>query len=779
MDEKRQSQEQPKTVLGLAHIFETKQLQNTSASASGALRRETTRDTRGITRDTTRDTTAETMGITRQTTTNTTRETTNTTTNTHASNTTKPTPKPKPTFLSQHHHNHHNHHHQNHQQNNQRQRRITVTLSESRDQPKSTFSSNRNFSKSSPNLSIFDSEENGPNEPESESESNSQSKSLLIKNEIFSTEISFYCDLLVLNDLYAQTLRIKSNILPLPDWTLLFNGLDAIITTSYALIESMASPHPSLALRQPVVDYVRFNPAVLVLRPDLDFSSLFEDAFGEMEVVYAKYCKNNEAALLKVAEYTSHPETYPLLNQHLAKTRLEMQGKTTAWDLSSLLVKPFQRILKYPLLLTRLAECGGCSKSVCERAQSVAKHINDVKKRRDVAEKYVSGTKSVNVMHGISKKWNRSTQILKQIGSAVDDPDDTLFKAQIRRFESLQALLPALDKHVAAWTKAATGYRDVHVSLCGALETLYVEAGARARAAKGGDLYEDVKTYRKAWTTIPAPDHACREIQRDIAAVMGVFKAPESLVRKRLVKKLDRDRVEGMLGRGEKVDKGDRESADEYVDIHLLLGEEVPLFCGLVEEAVLGIAARINSVQAAFYGSVRERIEEVARRYVLEEGGVKGDFVAAMNRDALVAARTIGVLEKWTDGVWSASGMWTGLEGVGAGAVGGEEKRKIFDVGEDVLIELDDSTFTERKAVSASAKSSMMSLLVPTPSNHFLVRALFPFEAEMAEEVSIYPDEIILVDGGIERDGSTEWWYGRVQDTQRQGWFPYNFVERI
>ena len=29
----------------------------------------------------------------------------------------------------------------------------------------------------------------------------------------------------------------------------------------------------------------------------------------------------------------------------------QMQGKTTSWDLGSLLIKPVQRVLKYPLLL--------------------------------------------------------------------------------------------------------------------------------------------------------------------------------------------------------------------------------------------------------------------------------------------------------------------------------------------------------------------------------------------------------------------------------------------
>ena len=46
-------------------------------------------------------------------------------------------------------------------------------------------------------------------------------------------------------------------------------------------------------------------------------------------------------------------------------------------------------------------------------------------------------------------------------------------------------------------------------------------------------------------------------------------------------------------------------------------------------------------------------------------------------------------------------------------------------------------------------------------------------------------DDIITVDGNIERNGSTEWWWGVVVNEAKsglglkQGWFPCNFVERL
>ncbi len=84
-----------------------------------------------------------------------------------------------------------------------------------------------------------------------------------------------------------------------------------------------------------------------------------------------------------------------------------MQGKTNAWDLASLLVKPFQRVLKYPLLFKRLAEAldpvsdqneWNDTKTATDNLENVAEIINQVKKRKDVVDKYVQGKQSLNVM---------------------------------------------------------------------------------------------------------------------------------------------------------------------------------------------------------------------------------------------------------------------------------------------------------------------------------------------------------------------------------------------
>ena len=226
------------------------------------------------------------------------------------------------------------------------------------------------------------------------------------------------------------------------------------------------------------------------------------------------------------------------------------------------------------------------------------------------------------------------------------------------------------------------------------------------------------------------------------------MRGPTHLIKKRASKKLDHDRVSALQAKSEKVEKADRDSAAEYMDIHVQLCEDLPLFFAEVGEIVRIVANEFIKVQSVLYESVCIAIRPVYSRFHIEgfhdelgggyggggevgesERRIRGDYEAAMavGRDAYQTAIQIGILEKWCGDVWSVEGRWMGVDvaaaslaagasrnglgflkaiGGGGSIVGRKESnqsigqaatstggppRPVQDIGENVLIELGDS----------------------------------------------------------------------------------------
>lgn len=146
-----------------------------------------------------------------------------------------------------------------------------------------------------------------------------------------------------------------------------------------------------------------------------------------MESTYGEYCKDHDAAIQKVQELSEKGDSR--IKQFLKECQMELQGRTGAWDLGSLLIKPVQRVLKYPLLvkvrfvfnvqqLLKMTlpdhEDYKHLEKVLQDLEKTAENINELKKRKELVEKYVDGKGPHNVIHGLTKKINRTTQQVRR-----------------------------------------------------------------------------------------------------------------------------------------------------------------------------------------------------------------------------------------------------------------------------------------------------------------------------------------------------------------------------
>ena len=187
---------------------------------------------------------------------------------------------------------------------------------------------------------------------------------------------------------------------------------------------------------------------------------VFLDTLPRIQEVSSRYCVRHHRAILRLQELE------PTLKTYLSECANLSHGRTTAWDLASLLIKPVQRCLKYPLLLDQLLAAtpeDHPDRPHLQRAYSemllVAEHINENKKRTDLVTRIVSKEKpghrrdtSRSVSDSLSKKLRRTSQRTRNaFETAPDRNGDEMFDALVALVHSTRTGAQRFCQEMQEW----------------------------------------------------------------------------------------------------------------------------------------------------------------------------------------------------------------------------------------------------------------------------------------------------------------------------------------
>ncbi|KAI4493102.1 hypothetical protein M0802_009652 [Mischocyttarus mexicanus] len=178
---------------------------------------------------------------------------------------------------------------------------------------------------------------------------------------------------------------------------------------------------------------------------------------NKLRVVYVKYCGNHEAALALLKKYENNEEIMVTFNKGTETLRYQI----ACFDMSSILIKPVQRILKYPLILFELIKCTEDDhpdkESVKEAWQAmtdVACYINEYKRRKDLVSKYLDNDNTFISkmgklsMHSVAKMSMRlSTKLSASLG-LTNVAVDPVFEELERQFRSIEKCIWQFSKDV-------------------------------------------------------------------------------------------------------------------------------------------------------------------------------------------------------------------------------------------------------------------------------------------------------------------------------------------
>ena len=297
-----------------------------------------------------------------------------------------------------------------------------------------------------------------------------------IIKELVDTEHSFGQDMKVVDDIYKGTSNVI--IISAEDVKTLFGNSDQIVVFSTQFLDALKQASKSVYVL-PKSKRWRSNRESNVTMHSLgtdDQSSLhgtelsdedkdrrtfIGEAFGhnmsQMERVYSEYLKNHDAANQKLQVLQKNDKVQIWLKE----CRAYAHDLTSAWDLDSLLVKPVQRILKYPLLLDQLLEATPENHPdfaqldiAAREMKGISMRINEMKKRADIMGQVTNNRKrkESDVRIGLSKAFGRRTEKLRQQVGLSDMVEDAQYSAVSERFGSHFFQLQVVMRDVEMYT---------------------------------------------------------------------------------------------------------------------------------------------------------------------------------------------------------------------------------------------------------------------------------------------------------------------------------------
>ena len=132
--------------------------------------------------------------------------------------------------------------------------------------------------------------------------------------------------------------------------------------------------------------------------------SLFLDIVHDLEKPYKQYITRHPSAMQHL---TNLPQT-PALTAYLNYTQSVASSLSHAWDLSSLLIKPVQRLLKYPLLLSAIIEetpdvhpDKENLRNARIKFEEVARNVNEERRRAEVVKDVLMSKKGGKLNPGV------------------------------------------------------------------------------------------------------------------------------------------------------------------------------------------------------------------------------------------------------------------------------------------------------------------------------------------------------------------------------------------
>ncbi|XP_053573070.1 rho guanine nucleotide exchange factor 37 isoform X2 [Bombina bombina] len=388
------------------------------------------------------------------------------------------------------------------------------------------------------------------------------------------------------------------NQIPQVDVKCLFSNLNEIVVLSSSFLEELKKTE---------------NDKENQLR---HIGKLFQAFSQDMQSSYSFYCLNYPGILSLLRQYK---ETAVL--PQIQKVLQSKARSSKMLELSFLLVKPVQRITKYPLLIERMLKDVPSNHKSHEELQKALNamldvniNINDNKRCREVASKYLHEDErslrdrvaQIN-SHSLLKKSRRVGTMLKQEAGILPKREDKEFDTLVENFQALTSIVNELKENILCYMKNTEVLMRFQLY---ATEQEFLQGPAQQFQRLSLLLFHKIypEFIRRLQILVLQP----------LENLSECLKGPKNLIRKHMDKLLDFENLENKGSETGNVSYEEEQIINTYKTIHSMLLCELPRcttlsyqwlhkillnFCSLQRElAEQGLhAADIEAAQLPYY----------------------------------------------------------------------------------------------------------------------------------------------------------------------------------
>ncbi|XP_053094652.1 dynamin-binding protein isoform X4 [Pangasianodon hypophthalmus] len=422
---------------------------------------------------------------------------------------------------------------------------------------------------------------------------------------------------------------------------------------------NMCKTHIILPLQKKEVQNVDFDGLFGNIESVIDLSTRLEEALqdtdsigkvfldfkSELEQVYKVYCQNHDDAIALLESYEKDENIQKQVLECLEKLRAIYHewGKTNYINLGSFLIKPVQRVMRYPLLLMELLNATPEShhdrKELADAVSSVKEinvNINEYKRRKDLVVKYRKGDEDRLIdkisklsMHSIIKKSNRVSSHLKHLTGIAPQVKDEAFDDAEKRFRLQERLIKSFIRDISLYLQHIRESASVNVlsaiSFCDIYterqQQLDPERFQRAHRCISDKQFTEFKERTEALVISP------------LTQLLSMFAGPHKLIQKRFDKLLDYDNCKERAERlkDKRVQEDLQTARNNYEALNAQLLDELPKFHRAAEELFTNCMRGFAQAQRDFIFLTLGELSPLLQ--LSRIGGTEGNLVSLFQEE--------------------------------------------------------------------------------------------------------------------------------------------------